>query len=112
MTSRLQPATTIAVTVQGPPGAYVEGDHIVVELTGSMPIGRTDAVVRIPLGLAAVWATQAYTSVMVAYRDTIGADVPLIKVPDLDNPTAAPLVDFSRCHQSGPYRPADRGASR
>lgn len=94
--SPLRPDTSITVTVQAPPGAYLDGDHIVLELTGSIPIGRTDAVIRIPLDLAASWATQAYTAVMVTYRETLGADVPLVRVPDLDQP-GPPLVDFDRC---------------
>lgn len=104
--SQLRPDTSIAVTVQALPGAYLDGDHIVLELTGSIPIHRTDATVRIPLHLAAAWATAAYTTVMVTYRDTIGADVPLVKVPDLDQ-VEAPLVDFGRCGPAG----ADRGDS-
>ncbi len=103
-TSRPLPAATIAVTVETPPGAYLDGDYIVLELTGSIPINRTDAVIRIPLDLAALWATQAYTSVMVTYRDTLGADVPLVKVPDLDQ-AQAPLVDFGRCNPTSTDQP-------
>ena len=95
-----RPDTSISVTVGDLPGAYLDGDHIVLELTGAIPIHRTDAVIRIPVDLADQWATQAYKAVMVTYRDTLGADVPLVKVPDLDQ-ADPPLVDFGRCHPTG-----------
>lgn len=96
MTSHPPPSTVITLTVDTPPDAYLDLDHVVLELTAPVA-GGTDAVVRIPLEWAEEWAIDAYASIMAAYRSAVGADVPLVKTPPLDRSQHG---DDGRCSSS------------
>lgn len=76
-----RPATVVSVTTEGMPDAYRDGDHIIVELTPPTPTGGTEAVLRIPLADAVVWAAEAYVAVTTAARGETGGGVfPAVEV--------------------------------
>lgn len=76
-----QPASTVvSVTTEGLPGAWADGDHVVLAVTPPLPAAGTQAAIRIPIGDAAAWAAEAYVAVLAAYRNATGHEIPVAAV--------------------------------